>query len=587
MRPGLLEQRGHLEIGGDVFLAGRRVHDDERVGLGRPGGRVDIAARHAEIAAEAGVSGCHADSADAPSEVACQPGTDEGESRVVLEHSYKYSAQHGARDFDQRPLTAGLGAYLLLASMGAAPADEPTAPNPRRPQRRPPKPGHGRTNPVDEPVTIEADDKDFDFDVNGNARVIRQRRDAPGRQASSAPIASSTTRRPSSAKLTGGVEFTDPVLKVRGNSGTYSPALGARIRGQRSSSCPQRNARGAARNMQVDANGKMTLRGRVASPPARPRIGPGRCSARRHRARHARADGTGRGTSVEFKGVPIMYLPWMTFPDRRRSARAASCSRSIGGSSRNGAEIEVPYYWNIRPNLDFTARARLLLASAAWISPASCAISRTASAARSTSTICPSDDIAGIDRTRFTSSTSPSCPATGASASTPPTSATPTTSRTSRTGPEGTSVPFAERLAEVTYRDEHLNVRAQVQDFQTIDDELPDGGPAVRAHAARARLGRLGPGPGAIDYGFDAEFVNFERNIGVTGWRMDVAPRVGLDWSAPGYFVRPSAGYRYTQYSLKDQAPGTDDSPTRSLPFASLDAGLVFERAPARTASGA
>jgi LPS-assembly protein len=60
---------------------------------------------------------------------------------------------------------------------------------------------------------------------------------------------------------------------------------------------------------------------------------------------------------------------------------------------------------------------------------------------------------------------------------------------------------------------------------------------------------------------------------------MDMAPRVGFDWSAPGYFVRPSAGYRYTQYGLKDQAPGTDDSPTRSLPVASLDAGLVFERA--------
>ena len=91
--PGLLEQRGHLEIGRDVFLAGRRVHHDERVGLGRPGGRIDVASRHTEVAAEAGVSGCHADSADAPSEVACQPGPNERESRVVLEHSYKYSAQ--------------------------------------------------------------------------------------------------------------------------------------------------------------------------------------------------------------------------------------------------------------------------------------------------------------------------------------------------------------------------------------------------------------------------------------------------------------------------------------------------------------
>jgi len=37
-------------------------------------------------------------------------------------------------------------------------------------------------------------------------------------------------------------------------------------------------------------------------------------------------------------------------------------------------------------------------------------------------------------------------------------------------------------------------------------------------------------------------------------------------------------GYRYTGYSLDNQDPGIDDSPTRSLPFATLDAGLMFER---------
>jgi LPS-assembly protein len=42
--------------------------------------------------------------------------------------------------------------------------------------------------------------------------------------------------------------------------------------------------------------------------------------------------------------------------------------------------------------------------------------------------------------------------------------------------------------------------------------------------------------------------------------------------------VRPSGGFRYTQYELKNSDPGTDTAPTRSLPFASLDAGLVFER---------
>ena len=43
----------------------------------------------------------------------------------------------------------------------------------------------------------------------------------------------------------------------------------------------------------------------------------------------------------------------------------------------------------------------------------------------------------------------------------------------------------------------------------------------------------------------------------VTGWRVDAAPTVGLDFSGAGYYLRPSAGYRYTQYSLDDTAAAT------------------------------
>ncbi len=101
VRAGLLQQRRYLEIRRDIFLAGWRVHDDECVGLRRPARRVDVAARDTEVTPEAGISGCHADATDAPFQVACQPCPNECEARVVLEHSYKYSAQHCARDFDQ------------------------------------------------------------------------------------------------------------------------------------------------------------------------------------------------------------------------------------------------------------------------------------------------------------------------------------------------------------------------------------------------------------------------------------------------------------------------------------------------------
>jgi LPS-assembly protein len=53
---------------------------------------------------------------------------------------------------------------------------------------------------------------------------------------------------------------------------------------------------------------------------------------------------------------------------------------------------------------------------------------------------------------------------------------------------------------------------------------------------------------------------------------------VSLDFSAPGYFVRPGIAWRFTQYALADTAPGQDRSPSRALPIASFDTGLLFER---------
>ena len=54
-----------------------------------------------------------------------------------------------------------------------------------------------------------------------------------------------------------------------------------------------------------------------------------------------------------------------------------------------------------------------------------------------------------------------------------------------------------------------------------------------------------------------------------------------MSWRADrgGTFLAANASYRYTQYALSDVAPGGDDSPSRSLPAASLDSGFVLERA--------
>ncbi len=61
--------------------------------------------------------------------------------------------------------------------------------------------------------------------------------------------------------------------------------------------------------------------------------------------------------------------------------------------------------------------------------------------------------------------------------------------------------------------------------------------------------------------------------------RLDAEP--SLEWRIDrnGGFFAAGAAYRYTQYLLDEIAPGADDSPDRSLPSASLDAGFTMERA--------
>jgi LPS-assembly protein len=465
-----------------------------------------------------------------------------------------------------------LGLALLTSAIAPAVAEEPTCPETASASSAP-LPARSEKPAADEPITIESDDNNFQFDVNGNAKLCGNVDMRQGDRHIRADCLEYNAGN-QSAKLTGGIEYSDPALKVQGNNGTYSPTLGAQFEGTQFE-LPSRGARGSATSMRVDAQSKVTLEG-VTFTTCPVDDMSWQLQAKQIELDTQSRNGTGHGTKVEFFGVPLIYLPWMTFPigPQRKSGFLFP---AIGGSSRNGAEIEIPYYWNIRPNLDFEGQPAYYSKRGLDLAGKLRYLTHRQRGTFSFNYL-PNDDLADRDRSRFTLNHVAELPgewrfridATDVSDN--------DYFEDFESGPEGTSVAFAERLLEATYRDEHLNLRAQVQDFQTIDDELAE---EDRPYARTPRIlasGDWNTGRGAIDYGFDAEVVNFDRDLGVTGWRLDVAPRVGLDWSGAGFFVRPSAGYRYTQYALEDQAPGTDDAPTRAMPFATLDAGLVFER---------
>ena len=63
--------------------------------------------------------------------------------------------------------------------------------------------------------------------------------------------------------------------------------------------------------------------------------------------------------SVDFKGVPIFYMPSTSF-SLNKNRQSGFLSSTFGTTSKSGFEFRVPYYFNISPNMDATLTARYL-----------------------------------------------------------------------------------------------------------------------------------------------------------------------------------------------------------------------------------
>lgn len=71
------------------------------------------------------------------------------------------------------------------------------------------------------------------------------------------------------------------------------------------------------------------------------------------------SQGTGKNVKLKVGGIPIFYLPYISFPvgDQRRTGFLFP---SIGSSDDGGLDVSVPYYWNLAPNYDATLTPRFI-----------------------------------------------------------------------------------------------------------------------------------------------------------------------------------------------------------------------------------
>ena len=375
----------------------------------------------------------------------------------------------------------------------------------------------------------------------------------------------------------GSVDYTDPLLHATGDRGEYSPDGGATLKAA-TFELRQRPAHGSADSLQLTPTGIITLEGVQFTTCPKPKAD-WEIKAKRIELDTKNRIGTGRDAEVEFEGVPLIYLPWFSFPlgDQRKSGFLFP---SIGTASRSGVLLAVPYYWDIAPNADFTFDPILYSKRGADVGGEARLLTPGEHSELNWNFL-PHDDVYGAQRSRIRFTNVSDLPdnfrfsvdATNVSDS--------QYFEDFSQSSELTSTAFVERRATLSYRDEHWRIDGEAQQYQTVDDTLlPTDRPYARVPSLTVSAD-YGFGPGnLLRYGFDSEVVNFQRNIGETGWRMDLMPSASLNLEGPGYFVRPGIAWRGTQYQLSDAPPGQPSSPSRTLPIASFDTGLVFERDP-------
>lgn len=370
----------------------------------------------------------------------------------------------------------------------------------------------------------------------------------------------------------GDVTYRSPEMVLSGESGVWNgDGSGRFVRG--TFELPARPARGHAESIVLAADGKLQLtRVDYTACPA------GHVDwllrARRIDIDQAAQQGVGRKVELDFKGVPVLYLPFVSFPvgDARKSGFLFP---SVGTSNRNGFEFAVPYYWNIAPNYDATLtpgymskRGATLDGEFRFLTEGSRGqfgadwLPHDASAGRDRSYLRLDErsDLSG--RLRFDTNLAYASDSNYFT--------------DFGRGPEGTSVTYLQRLARLTYLDAHWRAVGVVEQFQTIDQTVAAADrPYTRAPQLQAR-GRWadGNGPG---FEIGAEAVDFVRDTGVEGVRYGLTPTASIAWRSPGAYAVPAVGYRAIGYTLRN-AGGAAESPSVSAPIATLDTGLVFER---------
>lgn len=301
------------------------------------------------------------------------------------------------------------------------------------------------------------------------------------------------------------------------------------------------------------------------------------------RADHLRIDNnkseaTARHTSIRFKGLPIFYSPYFSFPIGSQRKSGFLVPR-IGTSQETGLDLATPYYLNLAPNYDATLTPRLmskrglqLIGEFRYLTPRSFG--------ELAAEYLPSDNEQDGETRHFELWRHKARLSDDWGVGVDYSNVSDDTYFEDLDNTIGSSSQsYLDRNAHLHYQTTSgwFTFRGLVQDFQSLDRTLASANepPAVRP---QLQFVMRSPENWLLQPGITTEYAQFTRKVGEEGSRIDVRPNLIFSLDYLSWYVKSEAATRHTRYSVDNRLPGLEEDLSRSVPSFTLDSGLRFER---------
>lgn len=282
-------------------------------------------------------------------------------------------------------------------------------------------------------------------------------------------------------------------------------------------------------------------------------------------------------TVVKIKDIPVFYTPYISFPltDERMSGFLAP---TFGSTKDSGFDFRIPYYWNIAPNMDATFTPRYLSDRGPMLGTEFRYL-RPGGRGDFEFELLPSDNLEGSDRYLFAAQlTQRFANSRGRIAIDFSQASDEQYFEDLSSSLDITAQRFLRRSGSVSYRGSWWSVLGRVLSFQSVDASLlPTQGPYDQLPLL-AFSTVLPEHNRSLNYSFKAHTVYFDHaHRPFTGNRTSMTAGINFPIRNAGSFLVPSVKLLHNQYFLS-RNDGLDDNPSTTLPIASVDGGLFFER---------